>query len=175
MKKIPITEMLRHTITSYKQTPKKSIIIILDNIRSMHNVGATFRVADAFLIEEIYLCGITATPPRNEISKTALGAEEHVNWKYFNKTSNAIKEAKLANYTIVAIEQIYESTRLQDFKVDSNVKYAIVFGNEVSGISNDCLEDCDFACEIPQFGVKHSLNVSVALGIICWKFSSEIE
>ena len=170
LKKTPV-EMNRLSHEDYKSKKKKNIIIILDNIRSMHNVGAAFRVADAFLIEKVILCGITASPPRKEITKTALGAEENVSWEYFHASMEAIKELKNKNYEVVAIEQAHNSVSLENFSINNEKKYALVFGHEVNGINDEILKECNSCCEITQYGMKHSLNISVALGIVCWKFS----
>jgi len=169
MRKLKVTELKRLNQTEFKQAKKIPLVIVLDNVRSLHNVGSVFRTSDAFLVEAIYLCGITATPPHAEIHKTALGAEDSVNWKYFEKTLDAIEELKEQQYHIVAVEQAENSISLESF-MPENEKYAIIFGNEVKGIDQEVMNRCDSCIEIPQFGTKHSLNVSVAAGIVIWKF-----
>jgi 23S rRNA (guanosine2251-2'-O)-methyltransferase len=168
MKKLANTELKRISSEEFLTLKKRPIVIILDNIRSMHNVGAAFRIGDAFLIEKIYLCGITATPPRNEISKTALGAEQHVMWEYYRETIDAIKTLKDEGYTLVGIEQTSVSQDLESFIPDTNSKYALIYGHEVSGVDDEVLALCTHFLEIKQFGVKHSLNVSVSIGIATW-------
>jgi len=170
MKKLKITEMNRLTIEEFKEQPKTSLVVVLDNVRSLHNVGSVFRTADAFLVETVYLCGITSTPPHAEIHKTALGAENTVNWKYFENTHVAIAELKAQGYIIFAIEQAVGSTMLPDLKLDASKKYAVILGNEVKGVQQSVVDACDGCIEIPQFGTKHSLNVSVTGGIIIWEF-----
>ena len=168
MRKLKVTELKRLNQTEFKQAKKIPLVVVLDNVRSLHNVGSVFRTSDAFLVEAIYLCGITATPPHAEIHKTALGAEESVDWKYFEKTLDAIEELKKQKYLIVAVEQAENSISLESFTPE-NEKYAIVFGNEVKGIDQEVMNRCDSCIEIPQFGTKHSLNVSVAAGIVIWE------
>jgi tRNA G18 (ribose-2'-O)-methylase SpoU len=162
-------ELGRKSVDDFKQAGKTPLIVVLDNIRSMHNVGSIFRTADAFLIESMYLCGYTPQPPHRDINKTALGATETVEWKYFSNTIEAIQQLKQAGYFIYAVEQAEGSVSLDtcDFK---DKKSALVFGNEVEGVSNDVLDLCDACIEIPQLGSKHSLNVSVSAGIVMWKF-----
>lgn len=149
--------------------------MVLDNVRSMHNVGAAFRIADAFLVEQLYLCGITATPPHRDIHKTALGAEEHVAWTYVQDTFTAIADLKAAGYTVAAVEQAVPSTPLHAFIPSCTQKYAVVFGHEVLGIQEDVLAACDLCLEIPQHGVKHSLNVSVSMGIVMWALGLSLQ
>ena len=176
MRKLLITELNRLTVEEFKETNKHKIIVVLDNIRSLHNVGSVFRTSDAFCLEAVYLCGITATPPHNEIHKTALGAEDSVDWKYFEKTETAIDSLKSNGYIILAIEQTEGSTMLTDFKPCAQKKYAIVFGNEVKGVQQSVIDKCEASIEIPQFGTKHSLNVSVSVGIVLWEIvRGEIE
>ncbi|MDR0768817.1 MAG: RNA methyltransferase [Dysgonamonadaceae bacterium] len=172
MRKLKITELKRLTQPEFKQAKKIPLIIVLDNVRSRHNIGAVFRTSDAFLVEAVYLCGITATPPHAEIHKTALGAEDSVGWKYFGRTLDAIEELKRQNYHIAAVEQAENSISLENL-VLTNEKYAIIFGNEVKGIDQEVMNRCDFCIEIPQFGTKHSLNVSVAAGIVVWEIFKE--
>ena len=171
MRKLIVTELKRLNQTEFKQAKKIPLIIVLDNVRSLHNVGSVFRTSDAFLVEAVYLCGITATPPHVEIHKTALGAEDTVDWKYFEKTLDAVEELKKQNVHIVAIEQAENTISLEKFTLE-NEKYAVIFGNEVKGIDQEVMNLCDSCIEIPQFGTKHSLNVSVAAGIVIWEFYS---
>ncbi len=158
----------RISISEFKEKQKTPIIIILDNVRSMHNVGSVFRTSDGFLIEKIYLCGFTPQPPHRDIQKTALGATETVKWEYVEEAKDVVKKLKNLNIDVYAVEQVTNSIMLQDFKNNSN-KIAIVFGNEVDGVSEQVLAFCDGAIEIPQLGTKHSLNVSVSAGIVLWK------
>lgn len=169
--KTKIEEMNRISADEFIKMKKNNVVLILDNIRSMHNVGAAFRIADSFILDKIFLCGITAFPPRKEISKTALGAEEHVCWDYFEKTIDCINFLKIQNYKIIAIEQTCKSKDLSKFIFDKNQKYALIFGHEISGVDDKILECCDDFYEITQYGVKHSLNVSVVMGIVCWYFT----
>lgn len=165
-----MNELERKTIEEFKSSEKLPVIIVLDNVRSLLNVGSIFRTADAFSVEAIYLCGITGTPPNKEIQKTALGATDSVDWKYFQKTYEALKELKKSEYYIYAVEQIENSVKLNQFKIEEkNQKLAFVFGNEVSGVDENVLKLCNTALEIPQTGTKHSLNVSVSAGIIIWE------
>ena len=168
MRKLKITELKRLSPEDFKQTGKIPLIVVLDNVRSLHNVGSVFRTSDAFLIEAIYLCGITATPPQIEIHKTALGAENTVEWQYFEHTLDAVRLLKQKNYRILAVEQAENSTHLDKFRLE-NHQYAAIFGNEVKGIDQAVMDYCDACIEIPQFGTKHSLNVSVAAGIVIWE------
>lgn len=175
MKKLSLKELNRPDLETYKEKPKLSITIVLDDIRSMHNVGAVFRTSDAFLVEKIALCGITATPPHKEIRKTAIGATESVEWEYFNSTMDAISQLKDRGYNIVSVEQADESILLDDFTVDKGQKYALVFGNEVNGVNDEIIQQSDYCLEIPQEGTKHSLNISVCAGIVIWKFYKEMK
>ena len=168
MRKLENSELDRKSIEDFKQSEKTPIIIVLDDIRSLHNIGSVFRTADAFLIEKIYLCGITATPPNKEIHKTALGATETVAWEHNNNVLEVIQNLKDDNVTVFAIEQVESAIFLQDFKIEKNKKYALVFGNEVFGVSQKAIELCDGCIEIPQLGTKHSLNISVSAGIVVW-------
>ena len=163
-----MSELNRLTIEEYKATDKLPLVILLDNIRSQNNIGSVFRTADAFRLETLCLCGITATPPHREIHKTALGATESVDWKYFPSTIDAIKLLRARGFQIMAIEQTEGSIPLNLFQPDLVQPLAIVFGNEVNGIGDEVLDFCDGSIEIPQFGTKHSLNVSVAVGIVIW-------
>jgi len=170
MKKLKITEMNRLTVEEFKEEKKTPLVVVLDNVRSLHNVGSVFRTADAFLVEAVYLCGITSTPPHAEIHKTALGAENTVEWKHYEDTHIAVDELKSQGYTVFAIEQAEGSTKLPDLKLDRDEKYAVILGNEVKGVQQTVVDACDGCIEIPQFGTKHSLNVSVTNGIIIWEF-----
>lgn len=168
MRKLENSELERKSIEAFKKSDKTPLILVLDDIRSLHNIGSVFRTADAFLIEKIYLCGITATPPNKEIHKTALGATETVTWEHHNNVLEVIQKLKEENVKTLAIEQVERAVFLQNFKVDQNQKYALVFGNEVHGVSQDAVALCDGCIEIPQLGTKHSLNISVSAGIVVW-------
>lgn len=170
MRKLKITEFNRISIEGFKKAKKISLVVILDNIRSLNNVGSIFRICDAFRIEAIYLCGITAIPPNVEIHKTALGSEYSVNWKYFPTTLNAINELRYKGYSIIAVEQAESSFMLDKIQF-KHVKQAIILGNEVYGVDQKIMNQCDICIEIPQFGTKHSLNVSTAAGIIIWEIA----
>ena len=167
MRKLSMDELHRLNKDDFQQAEKLPVIIILDNIRSLSNVGAFFRSADAFCIGELVLCGITACPPHREIHKTALGADETVKWRYFNTTEAACQQLKAEGYRIYAVEQVENSVSLQDFKFEPHTAY--ILGNEVEGVSEDALPYCDGAIELPQAGTKHSINVSVCAGIVMWK------
>ena len=168
MRKLENSELDRKSIEDFKQSKKTPIIVVLDDIRSLHNIGSVFRTADAFLIEKIYLCGITATPPNKEIHKTALGATETVVWEHCTNVLEVIEKLKEENVIVLAIEQVESAIFLQDFKVEKDKKYALVFGNEVFGVSQEAVAICDGCIEIPQLGTKHSLNISVSAGIVVW-------
>ena len=168
MRKLENSELERKSIEDFKQSEKTQIIIILDDIRSLHNIGSVFRTADAFLIEKIYLCGITATPPNKEIHKTALGATETVAWEHNANVLEVIKNLKQQEITVLAIEQVESAVFLQNFTIEKDKKYALVFGNEVFGVSQEAIAVCDGCIEIPQLGTKHSLNISVSAGIVVW-------
>ena len=170
MRKLKLDELGRVSAEEYKVIDKHPIVVVLDNVRSMHNVGAVFRTSDAFLIDKIYLCGITATPPHKEIHKTAIGAENSVDWEYVKDSNELIKKLKEDDYQIVTIEQTEGSVLLNEFEVDQSKKYAIVMGNEVDGVQQSIIDECDTCIEIPQSGTKHSLNVSVCTGSILWKW-----
>ncbi len=174
MRKLKITELKRLTTQQYKEHKKISLTVILDNVRSLHNVGAVFRSSDAFLVEKIYLCGITSTPPHNEIHKTALGAEESVDWEFYENTNEAVLKLKDLGYTILAIEQVENSIFLNEIEIEPNNKYAIILGNEVKGVQQDVINLCDGSIEIPQYGTKHSINVSVTAGIVIWEFAKKL-
>ena len=168
MRKLDNSELDRKSVTAFKEASKTPIIIVLDDIRSLHNIGSVFRTADAFLIEKIYLCGITAIPPNKEIHKTALGATETVSWEYCENIVDTIEKLKKENTEIYAIEQVENSIFLEQFKVEENKKYALVFGNEVFGVNQEAIQLCHGTIEIPQLGTKHSLNISVSAGIVVW-------
>lgn len=168
--KLKITEMNRLTPEEFKSTKKLPLVVVLDNVRSLHNVGSVFRTGDAFLIESVYLCGITCTPPHAEIHKTALGAENTVEWEYFSETLDAVSKLKSQGYKVFSIEQAKGSILLPDIELDKTQKYAVVLGNEVKGVQQKVVDACEGCIEIPQYGTKHSLNVSVTGGIIIWEF-----
>lgn len=168
MRKIENCELERKSIDAFKNSEKTPLIIVLDDIRSLHNIGSVFRTADAFLIEKIYLCGITATPPNKEIHKTALGATETVAWEHHKNVLEVIKNLKKEGVITLAIEQVENATFLQNFEVHTSQKYALIFGNEVFGVSQEAVAICDGSIEIPQLGTKHSLNISVSVGIVVW-------
>jgi len=166
--------MNRLTPEKFKEHPKTPLAVVLDNVRSQHNAGSVFRTSDAFLVETVYLCGITSVPPNAEIHKTALGAEDSVEWEYFEDTHQAVEKLKRLNYTVFAVEQAKGSTPLPNLRLEKNKKYAVVLGNELKGVQQSVVDACDGCIEIPQFGTKHSLNVSVASGIIVWEFFKQI-
>lgn len=168
MRKLENKELERKSIEDFKEAEKTPLILVLDDIRSLHNIGSVFRTSDAFLIEKIYLCGITAIPPNKEIHKTALGATETVNWEYQKDVLSVIEKLKKENFAVFAIEQVENAIFLQDFKIEKGKKHALVFGNEVYGVSQKAIELCDGSIEIPQLGTKHSLNISVSAGIVVW-------
>lgn len=168
MRKLENAELDRKNIEEFKNADKTPITIILDDIRSLHNIGSVFRTADAFLLEKIYLCGITATPPNKEIHKTALGATDTVAWEYSENVLNVIAQLQQEKVIVLAIEQVESAVFLQNFVPAENQKYALVFGNEVKGVSQEAVALCDGSIEIPQLGTKHSLNISVSAGIVVW-------
>jgi 23S rRNA (guanosine2251-2'-O)-methyltransferase len=170
IKKLKLEELNRISISQFKEITKKNICVVLDNVRSMHNVGSIFRTADAFLLNSIYLCGITPQPPHREIQKAALGATESVDWAYYKASIDVIIELKKQNYSIVGVEQTSGSVVISDFKIEPLGKYALVFGNEVDGIADELLAHIDHFIELPQEGTKHSLNVSICAGIVMWEF-----
>ncbi|MAW67875.1 MAG: RNA methyltransferase [Flavobacteriaceae bacterium] len=174
MKKLKNSELSRLSIDEFKNSSKTPVIVILDNIRSAHNVGSVFRTCDAFLIDKIILCGITAIPPNKEIRKTALGSSESVDWRYYKNTEEVIMKLKKKDYQIIAVEQANKSIKLESFRPENEKKYAIIFGNEIKGISQKIIDNSDSVIEIPQFGTKHSLNVSVSAGIVIWDIFSKI-
>jgi tRNA G18 (ribose-2'-O)-methylase SpoU len=168
MRKLAVTEPQRIDIDTFKQSKKTPLTVVLDNVRSLHNVGSIFRTADAFRIERIYLCGITATPPNAEIHKTALGAENSVEWAFFDDALTAVQLLKQQEYTVFAVEQAENSISLPQLQLDPTKQYAIVLGNEVKGVQQQVVDACQGCIEIPQFGTKHSLNVSIAAGLVMW-------
>ncbi|MFN3403894.1 MAG: RNA methyltransferase [Cytophagaceae bacterium] len=168
MRKLKLEELNRMSVEEFKSTEKMPVVLVLDNIRSMHNVGSAFRTADAFLLEKIFLCGVTATPPHREIHKSALGAEDAVAWEYFENPVDAVKKLKSEGYRILSLEQTDSSVMLQKFIPEKEKKYAMVFGNEVFGVQDEVIGLSDCAIEIPQLGTKHSFNVSVSIGIVLW-------
>ncbi len=174
-RKLKNSELDRISPSEFKETEKSPIIIVLDNIRSLNNIGSVFRTADAFLIEKIYLCGITATPPHKDITKTALGATDSVSWEYLKSTLEVVEALKKEGVAIVAIEQAENSVSLLDFTVQKNKKYAFVFGNEVKGVAQDVVDASDLVVEIPQYGTKHSLNISVSTGVVIWDAFSKLQ
>ena len=174
MRKLKITEMNRLTPEAFKDSEKIPLVVVLDHVRSLNNVGSVFRTSDAFRVEAIYLCGITACPPHAEIHKTALGAEETVDWIYFKDTTEAVDKLKQEGYTVCAIEQAVGSTMLDKLLLDKERRYAVVLGNEVKGVQQCVVDNCDMCIEIPQYGTKHSLNVSVTAGIVIWDFFKQL-
>ncbi|WP_282122950.1 RNA methyltransferase [Algibacter mikhailovii] len=174
MRKLKNNELERLSIDGFKAAKKTPIIIILDNIRSLNNIGSVFRTSDAFLVEKIYLCGITATPPHKDIHKTALGSTDTVAWEYVENTMDLVNKLKTEHVKICAIEQAEKATMLNRFEVESNQKYALIFGNEVKGVTQDIVSSSDAVIEIPQFGTKHSLNISVSCGIVVWDLFSKL-
>ena len=174
MRKLKITELNRVTVDEFKQANKLPLAVILDEVRSLHNIGSVFRTSDAFLVERIYLCGITATPPHPEMHKTALGAEDTVDWKNVKHTLEAVEELHNEGYTVLAIEQVEGSTMLDELELEPDKKYAIVMGIEVKGVHQEVIDACDGCIEIPQYGTKHSLNVSVTTGIVLWEFANKL-
>lgn len=169
MKKLALEALGRISVAEFKDSEKIPVCILLDNVRSLHNVGSAFRTADAFRIEKIYLTGITGTPPHREIQKTALGATESVAWEYAESSTTALEKLKAEGYTLVIVEQTTDSIALQTFEATVGAKYCLVFGNEVNGVSEEAIALGDLALEIPQLGTKHSLNISVCLGIVVWE------
>ena len=175
MRKLKITELHRISQEEFKTAEKLPLTVVLDHVRSLYNVGSVFRSSDAFRVDHVYLCGITATPPQVEIHKTALGAEDTVDWKYYENTLDAVRELKDCGTEVWAVEQVEGSTMLQDFIPQQGKKYAIVLGNEVKGVQQEVVDLCDGFIEIPQFGTKHSLNVSVTAGMLIWEFARKLK
>ena len=175
MRKLENSELERKSIEDFKTSEKTPLIIVMDDIRSLHNIGSVFRTADAFLVEKIFLCGITATPPHKEIQKTALGATETVAWEHNKSVIDVIQQLQSENITVLAIEQVEQAYLLDEFVVDSSKKYALVFGNEVYGVSQEAVALCDGCIEIPQLGTKHSLNIAVSAGIVIWDLFKQLK
>ena len=175
MRKLKNSELGRITVDAFKEVVKTPLIVVLDNIRSLNNVGAVFRTSDAFLIEKIYLCGITATPPNKEIHKTALGATESVAWEYVTDTLALVEKLKEDKVKVLSIEQAENSTMLNEFIPESNQKYAVVMGNEVKGVQQAVVSASDLCIEIPQLGTKHSLNISVSCGVVLWDLFNKLK
>ncbi len=174
MRKLKNEELNRLSVEEFKETAKVPISVVLDNVRSCNNIGSVFRTSDALLIEKIYLCGITATPPNKEIHKTALDAEKSVAWQYFAETTEAVAHLKQEGYLVYAVEQVENSIMLPDFKPEKGQKLALVFGNEVKGVQQEVVSQCNGSIEIPQFGTKHSFNISVSAGIVLWDIFNKI-
>jgi tRNA G18 (ribose-2'-O)-methylase SpoU len=174
MRKLKLDELNRATVAEFKSLEKFPVVVVLDNVRSMHNIGSIFRTADGFAAEKICLCGITAQPPHREIEKTALGATQSINWSYYAHPVEAIEQLRADGYQIIAVEQAEGSIMLQDFKVIPGEKYALVFGNEVNGVSDEVMVIIDACIEIPQFGTKHSFNIVVSAGIVLWDLFSKM-
>jgi len=174
MQKLKTTDLNRVGIEEFKEQDKLPVVVILDNVRSMNNVGSAFRTADGFAIEKMILCGITAQPPHREIEKTAIGATQSVAWEHYDETLAAIRELRSAGYEIIAIEQAKESIMLNTFKPDTDKKYALIFGNEVNGVSDEVMAEIDKCIEIPQFGTKHSFNIVISAGIVLWDFYAKL-
>jgi 23S rRNA (guanosine2251-2'-O)-methyltransferase len=173
-RKLANEELGRKSVEAFKQSKKTSIVVVLDNVRSLNNIGSVFRTADAFCIEAVYLCGITATPPNKDIHKTALGATESVHWEYFPETGQALTQLKNIGYSLMAVEQAENSTSLEQVHVEKNGKYALIFGHEVHGVAQDVVDACSVCIEIPQIGTKHSFNISVSVGIVLWEFYRKV-
>lgn len=173
MRKLKVTEMGRMSVDEFHTSSKFPLVVVLDHVRSLYNVGSVFRTSDAFRLQGICLCGITARPPHPEIHKTALGAEDSVAWQYFERTEDAVDMLKGQGYTVLAIEQCEGSTMMQDFKLEEGKRYAVVLGNEVKGVQQQVVDMCDGCLEIPQFGTKHSMNVSVTAGIVIWSIVAQ--
>ena len=175
MKKLSMEELDRISVQEFKEIEKSPLVLVLDQVRSLNNVGSAFRTADAFRVEKIYLCGITGTPPHRDIQKTALGATESVDWEYCLNTMDAVKKLKEEGYQICALEQVDRSIKLNEFLPEKGKKYALIFGNEVFGVEEQVLKSCDHILEIPQLGTKHSLNIAVSLGIAVWDMMVKLD
>ena len=174
MRKLTVEELCRMDVAEFKRAEKLPVVVVLDNVRSLHNVGSVFRTADAFRLAGLCLCGITACPPSAEIHKTALGAEDSVEWRYFADTLEAVAWLRAEGYTVLAVEQVEGSSMLDGLRLDPAGRYALVVGNEVKGVRQDVVDAADGAVEIPQFGTKHSLNVSVSAGVVVWEFFRQL-
>jgi len=174
MRKLKLDELNRATVAEFKTLEKFPVVVVLDNVRSMHNIGSIFRTADGFAVEQICLCGITAQPPHREIEKTALGATQSISWTYYTQPVEAVEQLRANGYRIIAVEQAENSIMLQDFEVAKGEKYALVFGNEVNGVSDEVMNRIDACIEIPQFGTKHSFNIVVSAGIVLWDLFSKM-
>ncbi|GAB2690303.1 RNA methyltransferase [Mucilaginibacter koreensis] len=174
MRKLKLDELNRATVDEFKQQDKLNIAVVLDNVRSMHNVGSIFRTCDGFAVEQVVLCGITGQPPHREIEKTALGATQSVSWTYAADTLSAVNQLRAEGYRIVAIEQAENSVMLNEFQPQDDVKYALIFGNEVNGVDDEVMQTIDTCIEIPQFGTKHSFNIVVSAGIVLWDFFAKL-
>jgi 23S rRNA (guanosine2251-2'-O)-methyltransferase len=174
MKKLKLAELNRVSVAEFKAGEKFPVVIVLDNVRSMHNIGSIFRTADGFAVEKICLCGITATPPHREIEKTALGATQSIAWEYYQTPIEAVDQLRANGYQVIAIEQAENSTMLNEFKPEAGKRYALIFGNEVNGVSDEVMQHVDGCIEIPQFGTKHSFNVVVSAGIVLWDLFSKM-
>ena len=175
MRKLKNEELDRLSVEEYKSADKAKLILILDNIRSLNNIGSVFRTADAFLIQKIYLCGITAKPPHRDIQKTALGSTDSVDWTYVRETLDAVNDLKKQGVKIISVEQAENSCMLQDYEFNPNETYAMIFGHEVQGVQQAVIDKSDSVIEIPQFGTKHSVNISVSVGICCWQYFQELK
>ncbi|MFD1256750.1 RNA methyltransferase [Mucilaginibacter terrae] len=175
MRKLKLDELNRVSVEEFKEQTKLPVVIVLDSVRSMHNVGSIFRTSDGFAVEQICLCGITSQPPHREIEKTALGATQSVNWTYYADVIEAVDLLRSQGYVIIAIEQAQNSIMLNEFEPQANQKYALIFGNEVNGVSDEVMAKIDTCIEIPQFGTKHSFNIVVSAGIILWDFFSKLK
>ncbi|MES2375157.1 MAG: RNA methyltransferase [Bacteroidota bacterium] len=174
MRKLKLDELNRATVAEFKEQQKLPVAVVLDSVRSMHNIGSIFRTSDGFAVEQICLCGITAQPPHREIEKTALGATQSVNWTYHEDAVAAVKHLRADGYQIIAIEQAENSVMLNEFTPNKNAKYALIFGNEVNGVSDEVMQVIDTCIEIPQFGTKHSFNIVVSAGIVLWDFFAKL-
>lgn len=174
MRKLTVEDLNRIDVDTFRRASKLPLVMVLDNIRSLHNVGSVLRTADAFRIEAVYMCGITATPPSAEIHKTALGAEDSVAWRHFPDTLEAVRQLQADGYVVLAVEQVEGSAKLDTFRFDPSRRYALVMGNEVKGVRQDVVDAADMALEIPQYGTKHSMNVSVTAGIVMWEAERQL-
>lgn len=174
MRKLKLDELNRASVAEFKEQQKLPVAVVLDNVRSMHNVGSVFRTGDGFAVEQICLCGITSQPPHREIEKTALGATQSVTWNYYEHTLQAIEKLRRDGYQIIALEQAENSTMLNDFQPEPGKKYALIFGNEVNGVDDEVMQQIDWCIEIPQFGTKHSFNIVVSAGIVLWDFFAKL-